>query len=115
LNIRNLEPDATVRITVLRCPSPAPPYLIAVVLIRPPPDLSGLTWRELEVLGMLINGWPNQRIAGALFITPRTVAAHVDHIMCKLAASNRTLAAIRADRLGLYIPARLARRRHPTN
>jgi DNA-binding CsgD family transcriptional regulator len=97
-----------VRITMLACPPDAPQYVVAVVLLSPPGDLHGLTDRELEILGLLVEGWPNRRIAAALFITQRTVAAHVEHILPKLDAPTRTLAAIRALRLGLYVPFSLA-------
>jgi DNA-binding NarL/FixJ family response regulator len=97
-----------VRITVLACPADAPQYLIAVVLLSPPGDLYGLTGRELEILGLLVEGWPNRRIGAALFIAPRTVAAHVEHILPKLGTPTRTLAAVRALRLGLYVPFPLA-------
>jgi DNA-binding NarL/FixJ family response regulator len=66
--------------------------------------MCGLTGRELEVLGFVVEGWPNNRIAGVLFITERTVAAHVEHILVKLGVANRTLAAVRALRAGLFVP-----------
>jgi DNA-binding CsgD family transcriptional regulator len=37
------------------------------------------------------------------------VAAHVEHILAKLSAPTRTLAAVRALRLGLYVPPALTR------
>ena len=67
-------------------------------------DLRGLTPRELEVLGLLIDGCSNQQIARALVVAPRTVAAHLEHILVKLDATTRTLAAVRAEREGLYVP-----------
>ncbi|MDG4790651.1 LuxR C-terminal-related transcriptional regulator [Micromonospora sp. WMMD1102] len=97
------------RISVLACPDHVPAYLRAVVLVAPPGDLHGLTRRELEILGMLVEGWSNQRIADSLVIAHRTVAAHVEHILAKLAAPSRTLAAVRAFRLGLYVPRSLTR------
>ncbi|WP_324273181.1 hypothetical protein [Blastococcus brunescens] len=33
------------------------------------------------------------------------MAAHLEHILCKLGAPTRTLAAVRAEREGLYVPA----------
>jgi DNA-binding NarL/FixJ family response regulator len=33
------------------------------------------------------------------------VAAHVEHILAKLHAGSRTLAAVRAERAGLFVPA----------
>lgn len=100
--------DSHVRITMLACPPDTPQYVMAVVLLSPPGDLHGLTCRELEVLGTIVEGWPNRRIAAALFIAERTVAAHVEHILPKLGAPTRTLAAVRALRLGLYVPLPLA-------
>lgn len=60
--------------------------------------------RELEVLGHLVEGCSNLEIARALGVAPRTVAAHLEHILCKLDAPSRTLAAVRAARAGLYVP-----------
>jgi len=96
------------RITALAC---APePFLepVAVVVVSAAGGVYGLTGRELEILGFLVEGWPNNRIAGTLFITERTVAAHVEHILAKLGVANRTLAAVRALRAGLYVPCDLA-------
>lgn len=101
--------EGHVRITVLPCPTTAPLHLRAIVLTSPPGDLRGLTRRELEILGLLVDGWSNQRIASRLVIAQRTVAAHVEHILSKLSAPSRTLAAVRALRLGLYVPRLLAR------
>src|SRR3954447_15806181 len=50
----------------------------------PAHDLNGLTPRELEVLGLLVDGRSNREIARALVVTQRTVAAHIEHIMVKL-------------------------------
>jgi DNA-binding CsgD family transcriptional regulator len=102
-------PDSLVRITVLACP-PAPVHdLVAVVLLSPPGDVRGLTARELEVLGLLVEGASNHRIAAALFITRRTVNAHLEHILAKLGTPTRTQAAVHALRLGLYVPRQLHR------
>ena len=62
-----------------------------------------LTSRELEVLGMLAAGRPNQAIASALVVTVDTVKKHVGHIMSKLGAVNRTEAVARARALGLIL------------
>ena len=96
-----------VRVTVLACHTQPPHHLVAVVVLSPLGDLRGLTHRELEVLGMLVEGWTNARIAAALVIAPRTVAAHVEHILAKLAAGARALAAVRALGQGLYVPPEL--------
>ncbi|GIJ49574.1 hypothetical protein Val02_64600 [Virgisporangium aliadipatigenens] len=98
-------PHVHVRITVLADPrDPSHPLSTGVVLLSPPGELYGLTPRELQVLGLIVEGWPNLRIADALSVTRRTVNAHVEHILTKLGAATRTLAAARSIRLGLYVP-----------
>jgi DNA-binding CsgD family transcriptional regulator len=92
------------RITALVCAPEHPGQVATVVVISPPGEMYKLTGRELEILGFVIEGWPNNRIAGDLFITERTVAAHVEHILAKLGVANRTVAAVQALRWGLYIP-----------
>lgn len=98
-------PDAYVRVTVIGGDDDLRTVLTGVVVLSPVVDLHGLTPRELEVLGLVIDGRSNQEIARALVIAPRTVAAHLEHILCKLQAGSRTLAAVRAERTGLYVPA----------
>ncbi|MGY1592940.1 response regulator transcription factor [Geodermatophilus sp. SYSU D00708] len=97
-------PDGHVRVTVLASPEQATANLLGTVVLSPVTDLRGLTPRELEVLGLLIDGCSNQQIARALVVAPRTVAAHLEHILVKLDAPTRTLAAVRAEREGLYVP-----------
>jgi DNA-binding CsgD family transcriptional regulator len=97
-------PGGHVRITVLASAENLPIRLTGLVLVSPPGDLRGLTPRELEVLGLLIDGYSNAAIARALVVAPRTVAAHLEHILVKLAAPSRTLAAVRAEQAGLYVP-----------
>ena len=55
-----------------------------------------LTPREMEVLRLLGQGWPNRKIAAQLSINERTVKYHVAAILAKLEASNRTEAVMRA-------------------
>jgi LuxR family transcriptional regulator, maltose regulon positive regulatory protein len=57
--------------------------------------------RELEVLGLLAAGKPNQAIAEELVVTLETVKSHVAHILSKLGVANRTQAVARARELGL--------------
>jgi DNA-binding CsgD family transcriptional regulator len=97
-------PGGHVRVTVLAAPEDVPPGLTAVALLSPATDLHGLTPRELEVLGLLVEGCSNHEIARTLVVAPRTVAAHLEHVLVKLAAPTRTLAAVRAERDGLYVP-----------
>jgi DNA-binding NarL/FixJ family response regulator len=49
-----------------------------------------LTPRELQVLTLLGQGRSNGEIADALTIAPRTVKVHVQNILGKLGAGNRT-------------------------
>ena len=61
----------------------------------------GLTARELQVLPLVAEGLTNREIAETLFISPRTAAVHVSHILDKLDAENRAMAATIAHRLAL--------------
>jgi DNA-binding CsgD family transcriptional regulator len=93
-----------IRVTVLTSTEDAPAVVAGMVLLSPPGNLHGLTPRELEVLGHVISGSSNAEIARALVVAQRTVAAHIEHILTKLAAPSRTLAAVRAEREGVYVP-----------
>ncbi|SFE35754.1 regulatory protein, luxR family [Actinoplanes philippinensis] len=98
-------PGALLQVTVLACPPEPPGHHRALVLSGPQPETYGLTPRELQVLGLLVEGRSNAAIASALRITARTAVGHLEHIMLKLGAGSRTAAAVRADRQGLYVPA----------
>jgi DNA-binding CsgD family transcriptional regulator len=60
-----------------------------------------LTEREAQVLALLAGGESNRQIARSLFISDRTVAVHVSHILNKLGVRNRTEAATLGARAGL--------------
>jgi DNA-binding NarL/FixJ family response regulator len=60
-----------------------------------------LTDRELEVLHLLAKGMPNKEIAAQLIISERTAKFHVNSIMGKLGATNRTEAVVMAAQRGL--------------
>jgi len=96
--------DTHLRVTVLACPPLPPAYVVAAVVVTPRTALCRLTRRELEVLGLLVEGCSNRRIASIFRLTERTVATHLEHILAKLDAPTRTLAAVYALRRGLYIP-----------
>jgi DNA-binding CsgD family transcriptional regulator len=53
-----------------------------------------LSAREREVAGLVTGGATNREIAARLQIAPRTVSAHVEHILRKLGASRRTEIAV---------------------
>jgi len=69
--------------------------------IRSPENPETLTERETDVLLALTRGLSNSEIAGALFITERTVKAHVSNILGKLGLTSRTQAALYALKNGL--------------
>lgn len=94
---------AHLRMTVLAA-TEAPDFVLGALMITPDADCRGLTPRELQVLGLLVAGRSNQQIATRLAVATRTVAAHVEHLLTKLDAPSRTLAAVRAEREGCYVP-----------
>jgi DNA-binding CsgD family transcriptional regulator len=60
-----------------------------------------LSRREIEVLTMLAAGNNSRQIGAALFISPRTVTTHVQHIFEKLDVDSRAAAVSRAYQLGI--------------
>jgi DNA-binding CsgD family transcriptional regulator len=92
-----------VRMTVLAA-TELPAFVLGALLVTPGSDSRGLTSRELQVLGLLVEGRSNQQIATRLAVAPRTVATHVEHLLDKLEAPTRTVAAVRAERDGCYVP-----------
>ena len=68
-----------------------------------PPLVEALTPREIEVLGMMVEGWGNKEISSRLGISEHTVKFHVASIMGKLNASSRTEAVTSGIRHGLIM------------
>ncbi|EFC83680.1 response regulator transcription factor [Parafrankia sp. EUN1f] len=64
-------------------------------------DLSGLTGREREVMGLVGMGLSNDEIAAHLVISPATARTHVSRVMIKLAARDRAQLAVLANQAGL--------------
>jgi DNA-binding NarL/FixJ family response regulator len=60
-----------------------------------------LTGREIEVLQQIAEGNRNRDIADKLFISEGTVKVHIQHIMEKLGANDRTQAITIAARRGI--------------
>lgn len=60
-----------------------------------------LSERELEVLALLAEGRSNKGIATELFVSEATVKTHVQHILRKLHADNRTAAVAAARASGI--------------
>ncbi|WP_445486586.1 response regulator [Niallia sp. 03133] len=69
---------------------------------RKPHD--NLTERELEVLMCIGEGMTNQAISEELYIGVKTVKTHVSNILAKLEVSDRTQAAVYANRNSLLKP-----------
>lgn len=67
---------------------------------QPPPD-AGLTRREADILSYLAQGCSNREISKALYLSEKTVKAHLAAIFRKLGVSNRTKAAMAALAMGL--------------
>jgi DNA-binding NarL/FixJ family response regulator len=59
---------------------------------REPSPSSSLTTRELEVLNLLVTGITQPEIARRLYITPKTVGKHIEHILAKLGVHSRAQA-----------------------
>jgi len=69
--------------------------------VRAPEDPEALTDREAEILMLLARGKANKQIASSLYISEKTVKAHVSAILMKLGVQSRTQAALHAIRTGL--------------
>jgi DNA-binding NarL/FixJ family response regulator len=67
----------------------------------PGTSLDALTDREREVLALVASGANNAEIAGALFLSERTVKGHISAIFLKLGVRDRPAAIIRAYDAGL--------------
>ncbi|ELS55009.1 helix-turn-helix transcriptional regulator [Streptomyces viridochromogenes] len=92
---------------VLRRPRPGPGIPADAVLVHETPTEPpyGLSPRELEVLTRAATGETNRAIAQALFLSPRTVHSHVEHLLRKTGAASRAEATALAVRDGLLRPA----------
>jgi two-component system, NarL family, nitrate/nitrite response regulator NarL len=81
-----------------------PDELLARVRRLLPPRLARgettrkLTRRELDVLSLLVEGLSQPEIAERLFISPKTVGKHIEHILAKLGVHNRAQAVALAVR-----------------
>jgi DNA-binding CsgD family transcriptional regulator len=51
---------------------------------------AGVTVRELDVLRLIAEGKTNKDVAEALYLSPRTVEKHVERLLLKTGAPNRT-------------------------
>ena len=69
-------------------PPPEAPHTEA-----PPVYPSGLSAREVEILRLVARGMTNAQIAEEVFVSPRTVNAHLRSIYHKIGSSTRAEAA----------------------
>jgi DNA-binding NarL/FixJ family response regulator len=82
----------------------APKAAREVLLARSERDDRGLTERELDVLGLVRAGLSNKLIARRLEISEKTVKAHLTSIFQRIGVTDRTQAALWAERHGVGHP-----------
>ena len=92
-----LAPSITRRLVERFAPRPGGPAL-------PGRDLSVLTPREHEVLGLIARGMSNAELASALTLSAATVKTHVARILAKLDLRDRVQAVVLAYQTGLISP-----------
>jgi len=64
-------------------------FLTSLRLGRPAPAWHPLSDREFEIARLIADGLTNKQIAERLFLAPKTISAHVAHILTKLGAARR--------------------------
>jgi DNA-binding CsgD family transcriptional regulator/tetratricopeptide (TPR) repeat protein len=60
-----------------------------------------LTTREFEVARLVAQGLTNVQIGEQLFVSPKTVSAHIEHILAKLAVARRAEIAVWASAIAV--------------
>jgi DNA-binding NarL/FixJ family response regulator len=73
-------------------------------VVATPAEGLHLSDREREILSLLAAGRSQDEIATELFISPKTVATHIQHVLLKLNVRSRAQAVAAAYRLGVAIP-----------
>ncbi len=76
---------------------------LSEIVTEPVEDYDGLTDRELNILKLVGKGLSNKQIGKQLFISDRTVQAHLSNIFSKLNVSSRTEAVMHAVRKGWIV------------
>jgi DNA-binding NarL/FixJ family response regulator len=95
-----LAPSITRRLVERFAPGPRPATAPGSPGL-PGRDLSALTPREFEVLGLIARGMSNAEIAAALTLSEATVKTHVARILTKLDLRGRVQAVVLAYQTGL--------------
>lgn len=82
-----------------------PPGTARVLLSAEPPVIlpEGLSERDREILAGLGRGLTNAQLAAQLYLTEATVKGYVSRVLTKLGCTNRTEAALLAQRAGLGV------------
>jgi DNA-binding NarL/FixJ family response regulator len=96
--VKPFDPDELVnrvRVLLRRHPRHRP------VVTSPTSPITDLTAREREVLLLLAQGKDQGDIARELYISPKTVATHIQHVLAKLKVNSRAQAVALAHRVGL--------------
>jgi DNA-binding NarL/FixJ family response regulator len=62
---------------------------------------AGLTTREIDILQLVARGQSDRQISEQLYLSPRTVNAHIRHMLAKTLLSNRTELSVWAVEQGL--------------
>jgi DNA-binding NarL/FixJ family response regulator len=103
--LKDAEPDELEKAirAAARGEAPLDPKAARAVLSarRPPGPESQLSDREREVLVMVAEGLPNKLIARRLGISEKTVKAHLTSVFRTIGVTDRTQAALWAQRNGL--------------
>lgn len=90
-------PPAVLAADAVNAPPAATPKSAKTVR---PSDL-GLTDRQMDVLGLIVQGKPNKLICRELGLAEGTVKTHVTAVLRALDVTNRTQAVLAVGRLGL--------------
>jgi DNA-binding CsgD family transcriptional regulator len=74
----------------------------AFFAVRPcPPDDTGRSARELEVLELVAEGLSAAQIGARLVLSPETIRSHIRNVHAKLGVGDRVSAVVKAMRVGL--------------
>lgn len=65
---------------------------------------AGLSERETQVIRLVARGHSDRQVADALYLSPRTVNAHVRNMLTKTERANRTELSVWAVEQGLVVP-----------
>jgi len=105
--LKDSEPDVLVRGIREAAAGGAPLSARAATALLPHRRLegpaAGLSVREREVLAQVAEGLPNKTIARRLGISEKTVKAHLTRVYAVLGVTDRTSAALYAQRHGLQL------------